>query len=152
MPPAPLRHRVLAWGSSGLHIPGAGGSATVRTNHCSLCLPLALFGHHLDWGDKRWAQCSESSSLDLSRYLFTSASLWKLPLPLGRSPFSRTTISIYFPPPQASSPSLSILPAIPAVLCVLIPLNLHTSVYSRESSSLGFKFQAQPQTWVSVTS
>lgn len=71
---------------------------------------------------------------------FTSASLRKLPLPLGKSPFSRATISIH-------PPKLLHLPATPAVHGAPIPLNLHTSVHSGDSSRLGFKFQAQPQTW-----
>lgn len=116
MPPVPLRHRVLAWGSSGLHIPGAGGSATVRTSHRSLCLPLALFGHHLDWGTRGGLR-----ALARPWACAASASFLKLPLPVGKPPFSRTPISNYAP--RTSSPSSSTLPAAPAAHCGPIPLN-----------------------------
>lgn len=119
MPPAPLRHLVLAWGSSGLHIPGAGGSATVGTNHCSLCLPLALCGHHLDWrtrggGSVLWP------IPEPAWYFPSPVSLLKLQLPLGKPSFSRTPISICSP---SYSPSLSSLLAAPDSSPSLIPLN-----------------------------
>ena len=116
MPPTRLRHRVLAaaWGSPGLHIPGAGGSATVRTHHhCPLLAqgplrtPLGLWGREAGFGGLA------SPGTDFLHFS-TLGTLLELFLPLGMS---------HPPFPRAPIPSIQNLPFLPSPFFLLsIPL------------------------------
>ena len=106
MPPARLRHRVLtaAWGSPGLHIPGAGGSATVRTHHrCPLLAQGPLPTPPGLWVREAGFGGLSSPGTDILHFS-TLGTMLELFLPLGTShpPFSRAPI-----------PSIQNLPFLP---------------------------------------